>query len=69
MTSDAKFKLQTAEFDAAAHLSEQYRRLTLTPIVDDDYPQVRFEYDQAVRCFLEACAANGHKMPQQKVDA
>ena len=64
-----KFKLQTAEFDAAAHLAEQYRRLTCTPIVDDDYPQVRFEYDQAVRSFLDACAANGHKMPTAKVTA
>lgn len=64
-----RFQLQTAEFDAAAHLVEQYRRLTLTPIVDDDYPKVRFEYDQAVRIFIEACAANGHKMPQQKVTA
>lgn len=62
-----KFKLQTAEFDAMAHLAEQYRRLTLTPIVDDDYPWVRFEYDKAVRIFIEACAANGHKMPTAKV--
>ena len=64
-----RFALQTAEFDAMAHLAEQYRRLTYTPIVDDDYPQVRFEYDQAVRMFLDACAANGHKMPTQKLFA
>lgn len=64
-----RFQLQTAEFDAAAHLAEQYRRLTCTPIVDDDYPQVRFQYDQAVRSFLDACAANGHKMPAAKVTA
>lgn len=61
-----KFKLQTAEFNAAAHLAKQYHRLTMTPIVDDDYPQVRFEYDQAVRSFLDACAANGHRMPAAK---
>ena len=52
-------KTQTDEFDAVAKLSEQYRRLALTPIVDDDYPSVRHDYEGAVRAVMAAFAANG----------
>ena len=52
-------QLQTAEFDAVARLAEQYRRLTLTPVVDDDYPSVRHDYEGAVRAVIAAFAANG----------
>jgi hypothetical protein len=31
-----RMDLQNAEFDAVQRLAEQYRRITLTPIVDDD---------------------------------
>ena len=60
-----RMTLQTVEFDAAAKLAEQYRRITLTAIVDDDYPEVRHGYESAVAAFLEACAANGRKMPER----
>jgi hypothetical protein len=49
---------QNKEFEAVRGLAEQYRRITLTPIVDDDYPEVRFAYDQAVRTFIDALKVN-----------
>ena len=57
---------QNAEFDAVEKLAEQYRRLTLTPVVDDDFPTVRHDYENALKGLLEACAYNGRFMPQIK---
>ena len=57
---------QNAEFDAVERLTEQYRRLTLTPVVDDDYPAVRQDYENALKALLQACAYNGRFMPQIK---
>jgi hypothetical protein len=57
---------QTAEFDAVEKLAEQYRRLSLTAVVDDDYPAVRHDYENALKALLEACAYNGRFMPQIK---
>lgn len=56
---NVKFDLLNAEFDAVAALAEQYRRIQMTPIVDDDYPEVRHKYEGAVRGFLKAAQANG----------
>lgn len=50
---------QKAEFDAVADLAEQYRRITCTPIVDDDYPEVRHHYESAMHRALRAIIANG----------
>lgn len=50
---------QNKEFDAVNELSKQWRRIQLTPPVDDDYPAVRFEYEQAVRAVMEAFEENG----------
>lgn len=52
---------QKAEFDACADLAKQYRRITMTPTVDDDYPEVRHDYESAVQAFLSACAASGRQ--------
>lgn len=49
-----RFALQTAEFDAMAHLAEQYRRLTYTPIVDDDYALRAFASEVANRTWRDA---------------
>lgn len=57
---------QNAEFDAVERLAEQYRRISLTPVVDDDYPAVRRDYESAMKVLLEACAYNGRFMPQIK---
>lgn len=54
-----KIQTQGGEFDAAAHLAEQYRRITLTPIVDDDYPEVRHGYESALAGLMLAMAVNG----------
>lgn len=50
---------QRAEFDAVAELAKQYRRITMTPVVDDDYPAVRFDYERAVRSCIDAFKQNG----------
>lgn len=51
--------LQNAEFDAVQKLAEQYRRIQMTPPVDDDYPVVRHDYESAMRTVVDAIRANG----------
>ena len=51
--------LMRAEFDAADALAVQLRRHSMTAVVDDDYPQVRHEYESALAAFIEAMKANG----------
>lgn len=58
MTQD-RMALMRAEFDAADKLAEQLRRHNMTPVVDDDYPEVRHNYESALAAFLEAMKANG----------
>lgn len=50
---------QSDEFDAMADLAKAWNGITMTPIVDDDYPEVRHRYEGALRTFLKACEANG----------
>jgi hypothetical protein len=56
---NAAIARQNAEFDALDALTEQWRRLKMTTVVDDDYPAVRRDYEVALRCFLDACVVNG----------
>jgi len=49
---------QNKEFDAVNGLAHQWRRLSMTPVVDDDYPEVRFGYEQAMRTLIDALKAN-----------
>lgn len=58
----AAFTQQKEEFDACVELTKQFRRLEITPIVDDDYPEVRHCYEGALRAFLRACVANGRAL-------
>lgn len=51
--------LMNRELNAGAEYVKQLRRHNMTPVVDDDYPQIRFEYDQAVRSLIAAFRANG----------
>lgn len=60
-TIEDRIKTQNKEFDALRELQEQFRRLCLTPVVDDDYPEIRHYYESALRNFLKACAANGRE--------
>ena len=50
---------QRAEFDAIAELAKQYSRTSATPIVDDDYPEVRLEYERAISVAIQAMRENG----------
>jgi hypothetical protein len=58
MNYTKKMTAQTNEFNAVAELAKQYRRITLTPIVDDDYPAVRSSYEQALRSLIDALREN-----------
>lgn len=59
---EERMKLQSAEFDAAEELMDAIRAHGLTPVVDDDYPEVRHRYESALKRFLAACKANGRTM-------
>lgn len=50
--------LQNAEFATMARLAEQWRRLQLTAVVDDDYSGVRSDYERALSDFIKALAGN-----------
>lgn len=56
-----RIKTQNNEFDALDLLVDEYRRLKLTAVVDDDYPSVRYDYECALRKFLSAAKANGRR--------
>lgn len=51
-----KLDVELAAIEAAA---VQVRRLRMTAPVEDDFPQVKFEYDQSVRSLVDALRANG----------
>lgn len=55
----SKIELQKREFDAVAELARHYDAITRTPIVDDDYPEVRHRYEGAVRDLIAAFRSNG----------
>jgi hypothetical protein len=57
-----RIETQSTEFRACNELGEHMARIRVTPIVDDDYPQVRHGYESALRAFLRACKANGRTM-------
>jgi hypothetical protein len=56
-----RMQLQSDEFSAAHKLSQALR--SLPAIVDDDYPEGRFNYERALRTFLLACIANKRFQP------
>lgn len=56
---DERMKTQSDEFDAVDELAKQWRRIQMTPIVDDDYPEVRHDYESATRTLIEAYRNNG----------
>lgn len=45
------------EFTAAGEVAKQVRRLSMTPPVDDDFPQVKHEYDSSVRELVRKAVA------------
>lgn len=62
---NAKMVRQNVEFASVTDLAEQWRRLQLTTVVDDDYPAVRSSYEGAMNRLLKACAANGRELYPQ----
>jgi hypothetical protein len=60
MTSD-RIALQNVEFDAMRHLAKAFDRCINTPVVDDDYPEMRYYYESALRRFAQALIANRGK--------
>lgn len=52
-----RLQLQKDEFDRLDDLVKAYR--VLPPVVDDDYPEMRFRYEAALRDFIFALEANG----------
>ncbi len=58
MSKDNKMELQSAEFDAVNQLGVAYRRLTMTPVVDDDYPEMRHYYESALNNLITALRKN-----------
>ncbi len=61
-----RLELQKREFETLDMLVEALKRLP--PVVDDDYPQMRWAYDRALMEFLRACQANGRmkRLPKTK---
>lgn len=60
--ADDRIELQNKEFATLEVLTKQWRRVQMTPVVDDDYPEVRHGYEAALRDFLTACKKNGRKL-------
>lgn len=49
---------QNVEFDALDKLVKQRDRLYATAVVDDDYPEVRYDYENALWDFIQAMEHN-----------
>lgn len=60
------FVLQGKEFDAMAGLADAWRALTLTAVVEDDYPLMRGRYERASQVYADARAANHAYANNQK---
>jgi hypothetical protein len=50
--------LMNAEFDALEKLQKATRRMHDTPVVDDDYPEMRHYYNSALQDFIDALKNN-----------
>lgn len=58
MTID-RIALQNREFDAARHFAKKLEQCLATPVVDDDYPEMRHYYEAATYNLLRAFSENG----------
>lgn len=52
----SRLEKQTREFDALVALTKAYN--AMPPVVDDDYPEMRFRYEAALREFIFALEDN-----------
>lgn len=62
MFDDERIKTQKAEFDALKTLINRYNILCNTPIVDDDYLEMRHYFESSLRSFIDAMKANGRQL-------
>lgn len=60
--STDRIGLQNLEFDAVQEMAVQWRRLSMTAVVDDDYPEVRHDYEGAMSGLMRALKANGRTL-------
>jgi len=56
---------QNDEFDAVRELAKQMRRIEQTPPVDDDYPEVRHDYESAVGAVITSFVNNERHRAKQ----
>lgn len=54
-----RLDLQNQEFDALDRLIQKWEVLRRVAVVDDDYPEYRHRYEQALAEFIKALRANG----------
>lgn len=53
-----RIALMNAEFDALEKLEKATKRMHATAVVDDDYTEMRYYYNSALREFLRAVKNN-----------
>lgn len=58
MTTEDRIQLQRDEFAAADGVATHIGRINMTAVVDDDWPQVKHEYDRAVVEFVSRAIEN-----------
>lgn len=54
-----ELEAQNDEFKALEDLIKVYKIHQITAVVDDDYPEVRHQYETKLHAFLLACSKNG----------
>jgi hypothetical protein len=57
VTDLSRLEKQKKEFDTLVDLTKAYN--ALPPVVDDDYPEMRYRYETALRAFIYALEDNG----------
>lgn len=58
MPDEDRIALMNLEFTALDALQKATRRMHMTPVVDDDYEEMRYYYNSALREFLRAIKKN-----------
>lgn len=65
--NDVTIELQNGEFKAVDQLADEWHRLQMTPVVDDDYPEIRHRYESALISFVEALCDNQRLAPGSRL--
>jgi hypothetical protein len=62
----AGIERQRREFDAVNWLAIRWQTLSMTPVVDDDYPEARHNYESALKTLIDALKVNRPEVFGQK---